>query len=147
MIGKMTDPIRILVVDDFQIMRKTLELMLKAAGNFEVVGTAENGIEAFNQTKLKHVDLVLMDLEMPFMDGIQATKTILKSNPKTRILAITYHDDIKLLTKIIAAGSHGYLIKPVTMDRLKEAINAVMSGKYYLGFKTNMSKPDFATTE
>lgn len=119
--------------------------MLRANRDIEVVGTAENGIEAYNKSKLKQVDLVLMDIEMPFMDGIQATKTILKSNPQIKILGITFHDEVKLLAKIIAAGAHGYLIKPVALNQLLEAINAVMDGKYYLGSYTNMKKPNLAS--
>jgi len=138
----MSGQVRVLIVDDYQIMHKTLGLMLKASGNnIEVVGTAENGIEAYDKSKLKGVDLMLMDIEMPFMDGIQATKTILKSNPDIKVLGITFHEEANLLEKMLAAGAHGYLIKPVTINRLLEAINAVMEGKYYLGSYINIKKP------
>jgi DNA-binding NarL/FixJ family response regulator len=141
----MSDRIKVLIVDDFQIMHKTLSLMLKGNSNIEVVGTAQNGIEAYDKSKLKQVDLVLMDIEMPFMDGIQATKTILESNPEIKVLGITFHEEVRLLAQIIVAGAHGYLIKPVSITQLLEAINAVMDGKYYLGFYTNMKKPNLSS--
>ena len=140
----MPDPIKVLVVDDLLIMRRTLLLMLSTTRHIEVVDTAENGIEAYEKTKLKQVDLVLMDLNMPFMDGIRATINIVKSNPHIKVLALTFHDDEGLLSHVIEAGGHGYLTKPVRRDQLLDAIYAVMKGKYYLGAYASSRMPDLA---
>ena len=136
----MNPPVKVLIVDDHQIMRDTLRAILDRTPNINVVGSAENGMEAFDKVKLIPVDLVLMDISMPFMDGIQATKLIIESYPNIKILAVTMHDELALLSETLTAGSSGFLVKPVGKKQLMEAITSVMEGKYYLGFYTAMEK-------
>lgn len=105
--------IKVLIVDDYLIMRDTLYAFLQKEEHITIVGLAENGMEAVEMIKKKPVDVVLMDLSMPFMDGIKATKVIIESYPNIKILALTMHDDISLLSEVLEAGAYGYLTKPV----------------------------------
>jgi len=132
--------VKLLVVDDHHIMRDTLEAFLSHDENITIVGLAENGMEAVEMIKKNPADVVLMDLSMPFMDGIEATKVITESYPDIKILALTMHDDISLLSEAIEAGAYGYLTKPVKKAQLQEAIESVTEDKYYFGFKTNLSR-------
>ena len=134
------EKIRVLIVDDHKIMRDTLNAFLRHIENTSVVGMAENGMEAVEMIKMEPADVILMDVSMPFMDGIKATKVIMESNPDIRILALTMHDDLSLLSEALEAGAYGYLTKPVKLAQLQEAITSVTQNKYYLGFRTNLEK-------
>ncbi len=132
--------IKILIVDDFAIMRSTLKAFLNSEGGITVTGMAENGMQAVELAKIVPVDVILMDISMPFMDGIKATQVITRSCPHVKILALTMHDEIGLLSNVLQAGASGYLTKPVNKTTVVEAIRAVHEGKYYLGYKTSLSK-------
>jgi len=132
--------LNVLIVDDFAIMRDTLKAFLSREGNINVAGMVENGMKAVELVKKVPVDVILMDISMPFMNGIKATEVISESRPHIKILVLTMHDEIGLLSEALKAGACGYLIKPVTKSTLMEAIHSVHQGKYYLGFQTSMSK-------
>lgn len=132
--------IKVLIVDDYRIMRDTLNAFLRHTENITVVGMAENGMEAVEMIKKKPADVILMDVSMPFMDGIKATKVIIESYPDIKILALTMHDDLSLLSEALEAGAYGYLTKPVKIAQLQEAITSILHDKYYLGFRTNLEK-------
>ncbi len=132
--------LNVLIVDDFAIMRDTLKAFLRREGNINVVGMVENGMRAVELVKKVPVDVILMDISMPFMDGIKATKVISECCPHINILILTMHDEISLLSEALKAGASGYLTKPISRAALMEAIQSIHQGKYYLGFKTSMSK-------
>lgn len=131
-----------MIVDDHPIMRETLDAILRREDNITITCIAENGIEAVEMMKMNpnKIDVVLMDLEMPYMDGIQATKIISESCPSIRTLILTTHDDLDLLSRAMEVGAMGFMVKPVGKYQLLEAISTVAAGNYYLGYKASLSK-------
>lgn len=123
--------VNILIVDDHQLMIDGLKSALDSVDDFHIVGHANDGLEAITFCRKTRVDLILMDVSMPNMDGEQATKIISSTHPKTRIIAMTMHDDILHLNKMIHAGAVGYLLKSANKDELIIAINKVLSGGTY----------------
>jgi DNA-binding NarL/FixJ family response regulator len=126
---------KLFIVDDHPIMRETLDLLLRQNGNIFITGMAENGMQAVDMIKLNqaNIDIVLMDLEMPFMDGIRATRIIRESCPHIKVLVLTTHDDLSMLSKAIEAGAMGFAIKPVAKTQLLEAISSISAGYSYFG--------------
>jgi len=126
---------KLLIVDDHPIMRETLSLLLGQNGNIIITGMAENGMQAVDMIKLHqaNIDMVLMDLEMPFMDGIRATRNIRESCPHIKVLVLTTHDDLSILSKAIEAGAMGFVIKPIAKTQLLEAIASISAGYSYFG--------------
>ena len=124
--------IRVLIVDDHAMVRQGLRTFLTLSEGIEVVGEAANGLEAVEQARHHQPDIVLMDLVMPQLDGIEATRRIRTLSPKTQILALTsFIDDEKVFTAI-EAGALGYLLKDVSPDDLVEAIKAAHRGEAQL---------------
>lgn len=123
--------VNILIVDDHQLMIDGIKSALDSEENFKIIGYANNGIEAISICQETRVDLILMDVSMPIMDGEEATKIISSLHPKTRIIAITMHDDILHLNKMIQAGAVGYLLKSANKVELVHAINKVLNGGTY----------------
>ncbi len=121
--------IRVMLVDDHNVVRGGLATFLKAYDDFELVGEARNGLEAVNLCPQKKPDVILMDLIMPEMDGIAATRAILTEFPHIKILAMTSFEEEALVQGVLAAGAISYLIKNVTSDELAKAIRDAVSGK------------------
>ncbi len=121
----------ILIADDHQLMIDGIKSALDSEENLKIIGYANNGIEAISICNESRVDLILMDVSMPQMDGEEATKIITSLHPKTRIIAITMHDDILHLNKMIKAGAVGYLLKSAKKDELLKAIHLVLNGEKY----------------
>ena len=122
---------RIFIVDDQAIIREGLRLLIEDAG-MTVCGEAPDGSTAIEHTQLSKPDLVLMDISMPGMIGIQATEQILKSLPKTKVLMLSVHKDGRFVDGALKAGARGYLVKECAYDELLQAIRAVMKDKVYL---------------
>jgi len=126
----MTEPtIRVLVVDDHDIVRGGLRALLSGCEDIEVVGEAANGQEAVQEVKRHKPDVVLMDLMMPEMDGIEATERITGEYPNMRVLVLTTFSTEDLVFPAIKAGAHGYLLKDSGSDRVEEAIRLVHRGE------------------
>lgn len=123
--------VNILIVDDHQLMIDGIKSALDSEENFKIIGYANNGTEAISICQETRVDIILMDVSMPIMDGEEATKIISSLHPKSRIIAITMHDDILHLNKMIQAGAVGYLLKSAKKEELVKAINKVLSGGTY----------------
>ena len=124
--------IKVLIVDDHKIMREGLRFLLKDKPNVNVVGEAENGRDAQALvTKLKP-DIVIMDIAMPDLNGMEATKMILNENPDTRIIALSSHSGKEFVTGMFKAGASGYLLKDCAFDELFDAIKAVNAKHTYL---------------
>jgi NarL family two-component system response regulator LiaR len=121
--------IRVMLVDDHKVVRSGLATFLKAYDDLELVGEAKNGLEAIQLCHQKKPDVILMDLMMPEMDGIAATRTILADYPDIKIIAMTSFEDEELVHGVLAAGAIGYLLKNVTSDELVKAIRDATSGR------------------
>jgi DNA-binding NarL/FixJ family response regulator len=121
-------PIRLLIVDDHQFFRWGLRLACELEEDFDVVGEAENGQEAVELARRTRPDIVLMDIEMPILDGVQATGLITEENPETRVLVLTVFQKDEYVFEAIKAGAWGYLLKGVDEQALGEAIRAAHRG-------------------
>jgi NarL family two-component system response regulator LiaR len=121
--------IRVMLVDDHNVVRTGLATFLRSYDDLELVGEAKNGLEAVKLCHEKKPDVILMDLMMPEMDGIGATRAILAEYPETKIIAMTSFEDEKLVQGVLAVGAISYLIKNVTSDELAKAIRDAVSGR------------------
>src|SRR5512136_384127 len=121
--------ILVMLVDDHNVVRSGLATFLRAYDDLELVGEAKNGLEALNLCHEKNPDVILMDLMMPEMDGIAATRAILQDCPDTKIIAMTSFEEEELVQGVLAAGAISYLLKNVTSDELVAAIRAAALGK------------------
>ena len=121
--------IKVLIVDDHEIVREGLQILLGEDTEFEVVGTANNGENALAQVKKHKPDVVLMDIAMPGLDGIETTKQILSAYPVTHVLVLTSYSDDMRVRDAIQAGAIGYLLKDVLKTDLLSAIRSAAAGK------------------
>jgi two-component system response regulator NreC len=124
--------IRLLLVDDHDVVRTGLKSYMESQEGFRVVGEASNGIEAIELARLHQPDVVIMDISMPLMDGLQATHQLKETCPESRVLALTVHEDKQYFFEMLAAGATGYLTKQAAADELVAAIRAVADGQVYL---------------
>ena len=124
-----TSAIRVLLVDDHNVVRSGLATFLRAYEDLELVGEAKNGIEAVNFCHQQQPDVILMDLMMPVMDGISATRAISAEYPDIKIIAMTSFDESNLVQEVLAAGAISYLLKNVTSEELVKAIRDAVSGR------------------
>ena len=124
--------IRVLIVDDHTLVREGIRALLSLVADIEVVGEAANGMEALEKVKELAPDVVLMDLAMPLMGGLEATRRIRKESPKTRVLALTQYDDADYVVPVIEAGARGFVTKMSAFSELATAIQAVYRGESYL---------------
>ncbi|ACS31653.1 MULTISPECIES: response regulator transcription factor [Micrococcus] len=120
--------IRVLVADDQQLMRTALAHFVSTAEDLEVVGTAADGVEAVEMAKDLRPDVVLMDMQMPRMDGIEATTAIMAEAPEVRVLAITTFSSEAYLVPALRAGASGYLVKDAPPEEVVEAVRQVHRG-------------------
>ncbi len=120
--------IRILLVDDQKSIRERLKSLLETEADFDIVGMVDNGYDAIEQVKLLLPDVVLMDMEMPDIDGVLATKIIAHSSSETKVLVLTSYDSHEYVAKSIYAGAKGYILKGAPADEIREAIRFVNRG-------------------
>lgn len=121
--------IRVLVVDDQEIVRQGLAVILSYAPGIAVVGQASNGEEAIGQAEALRPNIVLMDIKMPTLGGIPATRRILAANPEARVIILTTYDADDLVFEGIKAGASGYLLKDAPSEELIDAIRGVCAGE------------------
>jgi DNA-binding NarL/FixJ family response regulator len=121
--------IRVLIADDHHVVRRGLLFFLKTQKDMDVIGEATNGQEAVDMTASLRPDIVLMDLVMPIMDGIQATKKIKEQHPQTEVLMLTSFSDRDHVIPAIEAGAAGYQLKDIEPDDLVESIRKLMRGE------------------
>lgn len=123
---------RIILADDHQILREGIRSILKRYDNVEVIGEASNGRDALRLVKELSPDVVIMDITMPDMNGIDATRKILALKSGGKIIALSMHHDKHFITEMFRAGASGYLVKDSAFDELEYAIRVVMEGKTYI---------------
>lgn len=124
--------IRVLLADDHTIVREGVSALLEISPEIEIVGEAGNGNEAMEIARKHPVDLILMDLDMPVMGGLEATKSICKEFPEIKVLILTQYDHREHVLSILEAGAHGFLNKSAASSELVSAIRAVHRGDSYL---------------
>ena len=123
---------KILLCDDQAVIRDGLEMLLNLEKDFQVIGSAQDGAEALELAGKKSPDLILMDLKMPGMNGIEATREIRKKYPHIKILVLTTYDDDEWVFDAIRAGASGYLLKDTPRQKIIEAIRGTMDGKSFV---------------
>src|SRR5512141_2060032 len=126
------ETIKLLLVDDHDVVRTGLKTFLESQGRFRVVAEAANGMEAIERTLETNPDIVLMDISMPDMDGIEATRQLKKMCPGSQVLALTVHDDKHYFMEMLAAGASGYLTMRAAAEELVAALDAIAQGNVYL---------------
>ena len=124
--------IRILLADDHALVRQGFGMILEAQSDMQIVGQAGNGREAVHLAAKLHPDVVLMDVAMPELNGIEATRRITETSPRTRVLALSMHKDSVYVREVLRAGARGYLLKDSGDADLLAAVRAVAKGDGYL---------------
>lgn len=130
------EKISIMIAEDFPFYRKGLEETLGDLPGVTVTGTATNGEEVLNLVQADPPNVVFMDIRMPVMDGIAATRILHQRHPAVKVIALTMHDENHYLVQMLAAGAKGYLSKNCTEEELARAINDVQEGIFYYCAKT-----------
>ena len=124
--------IRIIIADDHQILRQGLKSLLEKEPDMEVVGEAEDGRRIMTLVKELVPHVVVMDVKMPGLNGIEATRQILSELPKVKVIALSMYGDHRFVTNMLKAGAHAYLLKEGAFEELVQAIRLVMNNKTYL---------------
>jgi DNA-binding NarL/FixJ family response regulator len=128
--------IRVLIVDDHQIFREGLRSMIEKKPGITVVGEAESGKTAIELARELRPDIVIMDIVMPDMNGIETTRHLAESLPQVKIIGLSMHDDVRFATEMLKAGASGFLLKDCAFEELVDAINTVKAESVYLSPKT-----------
>jgi DNA-binding NarL/FixJ family response regulator len=126
-------PIRILVADDHPVVRGGLVALLRTIAGFEVAGEAADGEAAVREAQLTRPDIVLMDVRMPGLDGVEATRRIRAAVPTTRVLMLTMYDDDATVFTAMQAGAQGYLLKEAEQEEIVRAVRGVVAGEAIFG--------------
>lgn len=124
--------IRIIIADDHQIVRQGLSTLLAKEPDMEVVAEAENGRKVVQMAKELSPHIVIMDVNMPDLNGIEATRQILHASPAVKVIALSMHTDRRFVVNMLKAGACGYLLKDCAFEELAHAIRLVMANKTYL---------------
>jgi DNA-binding NarL/FixJ family response regulator len=123
---------RVLIVDDHRIMREGLRALLGKQGAYLVVGEAEDGRKAVELAARLRPDVVIMDLTMPGLNGIEATRQIVAANPGMKVIALSIHSDRRFVRQVFEAGATGYLLKEGAFEELARAIHTVADGRAFV---------------
>ena len=125
--------IKVLIADDHRLFIDGLKAMLEGTAEIKVVGEAMNGQEVLTFCAQQAVDIVIMDISMPVMDGIEATKQLVKYQPRIKILCLSMHNDRNFISDMLKTGAHGYILKNTGKEELIEALQSLYAGETYLG--------------
>jgi two-component system NarL family response regulator len=124
--------IRILLVDDHQMMRDGLRSILDLEDGLDVVGEAGNGYEAVEKAEALRPSVVVMDIGMKDLNGVEATRQIMAQNPQAKVIALSTHSDESYVLSMLEAGASGYVLKDAAVEEMRLAIRAVVGGRHYL---------------
>jgi len=127
----MTKATKILIADDHQILLDGMKAILTEEANFKIVGEAHNGKEVLEVLKGSDADVLIMDINMPEMDGIEALKAIEKLNTDLKIIILSSYDDLRLIKEVLKAGASGYLTKNSAAESIIDAVETVVKGEQY----------------
>ena len=130
--------IKVLIADDQELIRQSLEIVLNSKGDIRVTEAVANGLEVIRSVRKDKPDVILMDIRMPKMDGVQCTKILKENHPEIKIIILTTFDDDEFVYNALKFGASGYLLKGVSMDGLTDAIRTVYRGQA-------MINPDITT--
>ena len=130
-------PLRILVADDHHVVRTGLRALLESNAGWEVCAEASNGREAVEKAAELKPDVAVLDIGMPLLNGIEATRQILRVSPRTEVLILTMHDSEALIQGVLEAGAHGYILKDDADQNLLEAVEALGKHKRYLSSRVS----------
>lgn len=126
-------PIRVVVADDHTLVRQGLVSLLEESGSCRVVAEAEDGVEAVERTVEHRPEVVVLDISMPRLSGIEAVRRIRREAPDSKVLALTVHDDEEYVVHMVRAGAAGYLLKDSAATELLAAVDALARGEGYFG--------------
>jgi|SRR5690242_9426669 len=129
--------IRITIADDYKIYREGLKVGLSADENLEIISEADNGEELLKALETSSPDVILMDLKMPIMDGMEATKIVRKKYPAMKVLVVSMYEDDKFIIHLMENGANGYLLKNAEPDEIRRSIYAVHENGYYFNDLVN----------
>jgi DNA-binding NarL/FixJ family response regulator len=121
-----------MLADDHQIVRQGLRILLEAEPDMEIIAEADNGRKVLKKAQELLPDVIIMDLSMPELNGIEATRQILSGAPEVKVIALSMHSDSLFVLNMIKAGASGYLLKDCALEELVKAIRAVVAHKTYL---------------
>ena len=128
----MNQKLRILLADDHATVRDGLGMILNSQPDMQVVATASEGQAAINEAERIHPDVVIMDISMPGMNGLDATAQLMKRSPSARVLTLTRHTDVSYLKQLMTAGAAGYVLKQSPAETLLNAVRVVAGGRTYI---------------
>jgi len=131
--------IRVLLVEDHTLVRAGIRSLLSSVGDIDVVGETGNGRDALRLVRKLEPDVVLMDISMPELNGMEATARITKSHPQVKVLMLSMHNDEEYVAQSLKAGARGYLVKEAATKELEQAIHAVMRGEIYVSNTVSMN--------
>lgn len=123
---------KILIVDDHGIVREGLKALFDKEQDMEVVGVAQDGYQAIEMTKELSPDVVIMDITMPEMNGVDATRELVAGNPKIKVIILSIHSERNIVMEVLRAGAAGYVLKTYLFDELARAVWSVITHGYYL---------------
>lgn len=137
MAGKSPAPIKIILADDHELFRDGFSVMIKKQAQIDLIAEAENGQELLHLAMTLHPDVVITDIRMPKMDGIEVMHRMKKTLPHIGVIALTNFDEENLIVEMLEAGAKGYLLKSANKEEIVEAINKVYKDKTHYCFQTN----------
>jgi DNA-binding NarL/FixJ family response regulator len=129
----------VLLVEDHTLVRAGIRSLLSSVGDIDVVGETGNGRDALRLVRKLEPDVVLMDISMPELNGMEATARITKSHPQVKVLMLSMHNDEEYVAQSLKAGARGYLVKEAATKELEQAIHAVMRGEIYVSNTVSMN--------
>lgn len=127
--------LKVIVVDDHKIVRDGLCSLIEGLSGYSIVGWADNGRKAIEVARQEKPDIIIMDVSMPEMNGIDATSSIMEDMPLCKIIVLSMHSDKRFITGALQAGASGFLLKECAFQELKQALDAVQKGQTYLSPK------------
>ncbi|KHF39614.1 chemotaxis protein CheY [Halalkalibacter okhensis] len=132
MMSEIKEKIKIVIIDDHQLFREGVKRILAMEPEFEIVADGQDGSQAIELVKIHRPDVILMDINMPQVNGVEATKELIQTFPNAKVLILSIHDDESYVTHVLKTGASGYLLKEMDASALIEAVKVVASGGAYI---------------